>query len=119
MDDSGATDYDASQISINTERCYFLGSMRLPAYGREGSIIHWHSSHTDYLTLSGDLIRLPEHGGGTITVEFTASITKGNSTSTRSFPICIQEDEGYAGYLFAYFTGNSVADEHIFFADTT
>ncbi|MDO9155109.1 MAG: family 43 glycosylhydrolase [Paludibacter sp.] len=46
----------------------------------------------------------------------TATITKGNSTTSKSFEVYVAEDEGFAGYLFTYFTGNAISQEAIRFA---
>jgi hypothetical protein len=116
LSDQEAVAFDASAISLATSKCYFLGAIELPSDGVEGSVIHWHSSNSSLITHNGEVVQLPSQDQGATSVTLTATVVKGNATANQSFDICLNADEGYAGYLFAYFTGNSASQEHIFFA---
>lgn len=116
LNDADAVDADAAGIQLNTARCYYKGKINLPSEGIEGSVVTWVSSEPGLLTHSGDVVGLPANGEEEKQVILTATIQKGASSVSRPFSICINEEEEYTGYLFAYFTGNSSSDENIFFA---
>ncbi|MDD3080242.1 MAG: family 43 glycosylhydrolase [Paludibacter sp.] len=115
--DQEAVESDADDIDINAGKCYYLGQIKLPLEGDEGSTITWKSAESDYLTNSGTVVKLPAKGEGTKTVVLTATISRADASVTKDYNICINEDEGYAGYLWVYFTGNTAyTQENIFFA---
>lgn len=115
--DEEAVLFDANNLSVNDQKNYFLGKVKLPNSGTEGSLINWVSAEPEYLSNLGDVIKLPAKGAGIKTVKLTATLTKGTAIQKRDFDIKINEDEGYAGYLFAYFIGNTAdTHENIFFA---
>ncbi|HLP04663.1 MAG TPA: immunoglobulin-like domain-containing protein, partial [Paludibacter sp.] len=107
LEDAAAAQQDADNISINTNKCYSLGKINLPTVGAEGSLIKWESSAPDFLTVLGDIVKLPAKGQGTKTVTLVATITKGSTTVTKNFDICVKEDDGFVGYLWVYFKGDS------------
>ncbi len=106
---------DANALAIDNGYCRYQ-DIYLPTEGQEGSTITWVSDQPQYLSSTGALITLPETGSGNVTVNLTASISKGSITETRTFEVCIAEDEGYTSYLFAYFTGNTGDEEAIRYA---
>ncbi len=90
------------------------GNLTLPA-SSQGLDVTWSSADTDVITDDGDVTR-PD---ADTTVALTASVTKGAVTLKRTFSAAVRKsaDIGpFAGYTFAYFTGNSVAGENIYFA---
>lgn len=106
---------DIAEIAPDTDRSYYLGKIKLSASGTEGSSVSWKSDKPDFLSHSGEIVRLPAKGEGVLTVTLTATVTNGSTSVEQDFPIRINEEEGYAGYLFAYFTGNAASQEQIFF----
>jgi hypothetical protein len=117
VDDRTSVQNDSASIRIDTNKCYLLGKIALDAFGTEGSAIRWTSGNTNYLTHSGDIVKLPAKGQGGLQVPLTATITKGTASTTKTWNICIHEDEGLEGYLWVYFTGNTAdTQENIFYA---
>lgn len=116
LSDSAAAAYDAHHITLQNDRCFYQGTIHLPATGIEGSTIRWKSSEPDYLTDSGRIIQLNKGGEGARSVALTATVTKGIASSDSVFTLCINEEEPYSAYLFTYFIGNNYAEEQIFFA---
>jgi hypothetical protein len=114
-DDNEAVAADLDEICLD-EVCYFMETIPLPASGRNGSVITWTSSNPEYITDGGQVLQIPAHNAGNLSVTLTALAQRGTATQTRDFPVCIHEDEGYSAYLFAYFTGNSQAQEQLRFA---
>lgn len=115
LSESETVRYDLEKIVLDTEHCYYMGQISLPNMGEEGSIVTWKSDAKEYITDQGEVVKLPSKGSGTKSVTLTATTKNGKEEASKDFLICIQEDEGYAGYLFAYFTGNAVSQEQIFF----
>ncbi|KAA6302750.1 MAG: hypothetical protein EZS26_000920 [Candidatus Ordinivivax streblomastigis] len=113
--DEESVNKDLAALMIDNEHCLYQ-DIDLPEAGAEGSSIAWVSDKPEYLSNEGKLVALPEKGLGNQTVTFIATLTKGEVSVTRSFEICVAEDEGYEAYLFAYFTGNAQAQEQIRFA---
>lgn len=107
--------YDLDNISIDTDKCYFLETIKLPTKGVEGTQISWKSNDTNYITDDGEIIKLPQDSYDNI-ITLTATAQNGSYTEEKEFQICLQKDENFTGYLFAYFTGNDVSQEQIFFA---
>jgi hypothetical protein len=114
---------NAEAVKFDTENLILTGSLNnlrsslaLPTSGFEGSTISWSSSVPELISNSGNLNYLPEKGTGKTAVTLTATITKGSSTQTKSFEIQVAEKEGFAAYLFAYFTGNDISQEACRFA---
>lgn len=114
---------DAQSVSIDSEQLVLNGNLQnlrsnisLPLNGKEGSQIHWTSGDQTFLSNTGVILKRNPKGEGNKKVTLTATITKGSATSTKNFDIYIAEDEGYSAYLFAYFTGNNIAQEAIRFA---
>lgn len=114
---------DAQSVSIDSEELILNGNLQnlrsnlsLPLNGKEGSQIHWTSGDHTFLSNTGVILKRNPKGEGNKKVTLTATITKGTATSTKNFDIYIAEDEGYSAYLFAYFTGNNIAQEAIRFA---
>jgi hypothetical protein len=120
ISDAAAATAAAAALQLNTDRCYYLGELLLPAQGSvEGSAIAWESSDTEYITHTGKIIKLPANGAGTMKVVLTARVTFGSFTETKTFTICLNEEEPYSAYLFAYFGGlqaNGSDKEDILFA---
>jgi hypothetical protein len=115
IDDIVAVASDAEEITVNSG-CYWIQTISLPSSGAEGSSITWISDDTEYVSHSGQIKKLPAKGEGNRNVKLTASVQKGAAVQTKDFTVCINEDEGYRAYLFAYFTGNSGDQEAIRFA---
>ena len=95
------------------------GNLTLPTKGLYDTTITWTSSDPDVITPTGEVSR-PEHGQGDVTVELTATVAKNAVSKRKVFQARVRElpvSEPYAGYFFAYFTGEGRADgEQIYFA---
>jgi putative cell wall-binding protein len=90
------------------------GNITLPA-APAGIGISWSSSDPAVVTTDGVVARPADDQD----VVLTATLTKGEATSTREFVAKVRkaaELGAYEGYAFAYFTGNSLAGENIYFA---
>jgi hypothetical protein len=113
-DDAGAVALDKASLTISGYMDYFYHEIALPASGPEGSDITWQSSSTDY-PVSGGRVKVRDTADFNGTITLTAAISKGASSDTKTFTVTVH-DKNYYGYLFAYFTGNTVAGEQLRFA---
>ncbi|VBB44751.1 Glycosyl hydrolase, family 43 (fragment) [uncultured Paludibacter sp.] len=114
---------DAQSVSIDSLNLALQGNLTnlrsdliLPSSGIEGSTITWNSSNSDVLSNSGRIINRPPKGSGKTKIILTATVTKGTTAVQKTFEVYVAEDEGFVGYLFAYFTGNYITQEAIRFA---
>ncbi|MBN1782641.1 family 43 glycosylhydrolase [bacterium] len=114
-DDRASVERDSTRLTLSGELNNLRTDIALPLQGSEGSAIAWISDRTDFLTDTGQLLQLSAKGSGQVKVLLTATITKGSESAIKVFEIYIAEDEAYAAYLFAYFTGNSGNQEAIRF----
>lgn len=90
------------------------GNLYLPTVGKNGSVIEWTSSHPEYLSTAGEVVK--QNADGKQDVQLTATVRKGSKSATRTFNISVAKKDAYVGYLFAYFNGNSQSQEQICFA---
>jgi hypothetical protein len=116
LDDQSSVNLDADAISLAGNLNNLRTDLTLPVSGAEGSSVTWQSDKSSYLTASGILLKPAPQGGGKLLVTLTATITRGTASTQKKFSVYIAEDEGYSAYLFAYFTGNDIAQEAIRFA---
>lgn len=116
LPDDSVTTADSTSLGLSGNLTKLRSSLSLPDSGDEGSTIIWSSSKPDTLSNGGVIVNRPVHGNGDALVVLTATITKGLSVKTKKFDIYVAEDEGFVGYLFAYFTGNDISQEAIRFA---
>ncbi|MCE6997345.1 family 43 glycosylhydrolase [Saccharothrix sp. S26] len=94
------------------------GHLTLPTTGLNNASVTWSSSAPSVVAPDGVVTR-PANDAGDTAVRLTATVTAGTATVTRTFDLTVRrlpKAEPYAGYAFAYFTGNSVAGEKIYFA---
>ncbi|KAH6957771.1 glycosyl hydrolase [Ilyonectria sp. MPI-CAGE-AT-0026] len=91
------------------------GNLFLPGTASDGLAITWESSDPSIISEDGRVTRQSSDAE----VSLTASISQDNVTRTRvltaSVRAAVALDE-FEGYAFAYFTGNSIAGEKIYFA---
>ncbi|WP_152631131.1 family 43 glycosylhydrolase [Agreia bicolorata] len=90
------------------------GNLTLPTTSN-GVSLAWLSSNPAVVSTDGVVAR---QASGT-SVVLTATLTKGAATATREFTAQVRAaapTAEYEGYAFAYFTGNTLAGENIFFA---
>ncbi|MDA3879896.1 MAG: family 43 glycosylhydrolase [Prolixibacteraceae bacterium] len=111
-----AVETDAKELTLNANINNLPSDIDLPKKGIEGSEISWKSGNTEFLSHDGEIIKLSPKGAGKQPVELTATITKGEASTTKVITVNIAEDEGYSAYLFPYFTGNGPNEEAIHFA---
>lgn len=111
-----STTLDANNLTVNGNINNLRSNLQLTTTGNEGSTITWSSDKPTILNNAGAIINRPAHGTGKQKVVLTATISKGGVSTTKTFDIYVAEDEGFAAYLFAYFTGNNISQEAIRFA---
>lgn len=116
LTDQESVNADAANIVIEGNISLLRSALTLPSSGTEGSLISWQSMNSYYLSNQGGVINRPAHGTGNMVVTLKAVVQKNSATATREFQVVVAEDEGFAAYLFVYFTGNSIAQESIRFA---
>jgi len=107
---------DSAALVLTGNLTNLRSNLTLPVSGTEGSAITWSSSQITYLNNSGVIVNRPAKGAGNLKVNLTATISKNSVSVTKKFDVYVAEDEGFAAYLFAYFTGNNIAQEAIRFA---
>lgn len=107
---------DADSLHLTGNLTNLRSNLTLPGTGAQGSVVSWNSDKPTVLSNTGVIVNRPAKGSGNSTVTLTATITKGGASSQKIFTISVAEDEGFAAYLFAYFTGNNISQEAIRFA---
>lgn len=107
---------DSTNLSIAGNLNLLRSNLSLPVSGMEGSTISWNSNEPTIVSSAGVILNHPAKGSGNAQVTLTATLTKGTIVTTKSFSVVVAEDEGFSGYLFVYFTGNTIAQEAIRFA---
>ena len=117
FDDAQAVDRDSYELSLDGTDA-IRGHVSLPAVGDFGSTITWHSS-SDLVTTTGEVAR-PAYGRPDVTGILTATVSKGASTQTKTFPFTIKarpRTEEMERYFLGYFKGEGISDgEQIMFA---
>ncbi|MFD2686434.1 family 43 glycosylhydrolase [Streptomyces phyllanthi] len=95
------------------------GHLTLPGTGAYGTTVRWTSGEPHIIDATGAVHR-PRPGEGAAFVQLTATVTRGSAEAVRYFDATVPEvpeEQEYAGYLFAYFTGEGTPDgEQIRFA---
>ena len=94
------------------------GNITLPATGPLGSAITWTTSAPDVVTVTGEVTR-PAYGEDDVVVTVTARATNGAEASTFAHRLTVKAAPRAVpttGYVFSYFTGNSIAGEKIYLA---
>ncbi len=112
-EDSAAVQSALSALAV-TNIDDVRGNLTLPGTS-QGLPVTWTTSNASVVTADGVVTRQSADA----TVTLTASITKNAVTSTRAFTATVRKAAQigpFEGYTFAYFTGNSVAGENIYFA---
>ncbi|MFJ3669503.1 family 43 glycosylhydrolase [Streptomyces sp. NPDC090106] len=111
FDDRTATAYAAEALVVhNLDDA--RGNLTLPATGAYGTAVTWSSADPDVVSADGAVHR-PGHGTGATTVALTATVTKGEASTARTFTAHVPElprQEALKGYLFSYFTGEGTSD---------
>ncbi|MDN3027875.1 family 43 glycosylhydrolase [Streptomyces sp. S.PB5] len=88
------------------------GNLTLPAAGDFGTDVSWSSANADVVSAEG-VVHRPAHGDGATTVDLTATVTKGEARTTRTFTAKVPElpeQQALKGYMFSYFTGEGTSD---------
>ncbi|MFI9169337.1 family 43 glycosylhydrolase [Streptomyces lincolnensis] len=111
VDDRTATEQAAQALTVhNLDDA--RGNLTLPARGQYGTEVAWSSAHPDVVSADG-VVHRPAHGEGATTAELTATVTKGEARTTRTFTAKVPElpaREALKGYMFSYFTGEGTSD---------
>ena len=112
-DDGGAAQKALAGITVvNADDV--RGNLTLPT-SADGLPVTWTSSNPAVVSTTGVVAR-PE---ADTTVTLTASVTKGTETRTRDIAVDVRKAVhlgAFEGYTFAYFTGNTLEGENIYFA---
>ncbi|MFE2062470.1 family 43 glycosylhydrolase [Streptomyces sp. NPDC059467] len=111
FDDATATEQAADALTVHNVDDV-RGNLTLPATGAYGTTVTWSSADPDTVSADG-VVHRPAHGDGATTVDLTATVTKGEAHSTRTFAARVPElpaREALKGYMFSYFTGEGTAD---------
>ena len=112
-DDQAIVDAAAAALAI-TNVDDVRGNLTLPG-APTGTEIAWASSTTEIVGTDGVVVR----PAADTDVTLTATLTRNGATATREFVANVRaavELDEFEGYAFAYFTGNSLAGENIYFA---
>ncbi|HZH60642.1 MAG TPA: LamG-like jellyroll fold domain-containing protein, partial [Metabacillus sp.] len=122
--DEQVVELDASNLTVtNTDNV--KGNLSLPVSGEEGSLITWESSKPEIVKGSSEAAENNKMLGwvtrpvSNTEVTLTATISKGNAETTKSFNLNVIKDPGkltYDAYFFSYFTGEYEGGEEISFA---
>jgi len=116
LSDLTSAQQDSMSLTLAGNLNLLRSNLVLTTSGIQGSTISWSSNNAAVLSNAGVIVSRPVKGSGNTTVIMTASIKKGSVTITKPFNVIVAEDEGFSGYLFAYFTGNTGDQESIRFA---
>ncbi|MGW6908678.1 family 43 glycosylhydrolase [Streptomyces sp. NPDC054940] len=111
FDDRTATEQAAEALTVHNLDDV-RGNLTLPATGTYGTDVTWSSATPDVIAADG-VVHRPAHDEGATTVELTATVTKGEASTTRAFTAKVPElpkHEALKGYMFSYFTGEGTAD---------
>ncbi|SNX56066.1 glycosyl hydrolase family 43 [Streptomyces sp. TLI_55] len=111
FDDKTATEQAAEALTVHNLDDV-RGNLTLPADGDYGTKVAWSSASSDVITDDG-VVHRPAHGAGATTVDLTATVTKGEASTTRTFTAKVPElpkQEALKGYMFSYFTGEGTSD---------
>jgi hypothetical protein len=119
LSDQARVQSDADSLVLRGNIKNLRSNLLLPTTGAQGCSITWISSQPTMVSSSGVIIHRPVHGSGNATIHFTATIALGSSSLQKTFTVSLAEDEGFAAYLFAFFTGNNISQEAIRFATST
>ena len=109
--------YDAEHLTV-TNIDDVRGNLTLPVTGPRGSAITWTSSSPGVVSATGDVTR-PAYGQDAATVTLTATATNGDDQASHAYTATVPALPRTApktGYVFSYFTGDTVAGEKIYFA---
>lgn len=94
LSDDQITAQDRANLDVQFETGdsinFVTQDITLPSEGANGSDITWESDDTVYLENSGKVNR-PAFGSGNIVITLIATITKGESTTTKTFTLTIIE----------------------------
>lgn len=102
--DAQITSAVSSELSLG-DTSAVTSNLTLPVEGARNSVITWASSNAAIVSTSG-VIKRPAYGAGDALVTLTATITKGTSTTTKSFVIAVREETA-GGLIARYaFDGN-------------
>lgn len=111
LDDTAATRQAADALTVhNLDDA--RGNLTLPADGAYGTSVTWSSADPDTVSADG-VVHRPAHGEGATTIGLTATVTKGEASTTRVLTAKVPElpaKEALKGYMFSYFTGEGTAD---------
>lgn len=112
-DDAGAAQRAVDAITVvNADDA--RGNLTLPTTAEELPV-SWTSSNPAVVSPTGVVARQEVD----TTVTLTASVTKGSATRTRDIVVNVRKAVhlgAFEGYTFAYFTGNTIEGENIYFA---
>ena len=124
IDDVLQADYDALEIFNASD---IRGNITLPSEGKYGSKITWKSDNTEVITdkatkndgYADTPAGVVKRGSSDEKVKLTATLSFDGDKKTKEFQVTVKAKPSVkktTDYLFAYFTGNTVSGENIYFA---
>jgi len=120
LPDPAASDkvaYDAEHVTVANLGAV-RGNLTLPTSGRYGSAITWASSDPQVVSETGEVTR-PAYGRDVVDVTLTATAALGDESASRTYTAHVEPMPRHVpttSYMYAYFTGDSLAGEKIYFA---
>ena len=88
------------------------GHLHLPVAGENGTTLSWTSSNPSVIGTDG-IVNRAAPGGETYSVTLTATVTKGQATTSKTFTATVPPLISLApfeGYFFTYFTGEGTSN---------
>ncbi len=110
-DDTAATTLAARELTVH-HLDDVRGNLTLPTAGSHRTAVRWASDEPSVIDATG-LVHRPKHGKGPRTVELTATVTRGEARTRRTFTATVPalpKKRKYTGYAFSYFTGEGTSD---------
>lgn len=89
LSDEDAVNEGLEWLSLNGSTDVFT-NMQLPTFSMENTQVTWESSNPAYLRGDGKLMKRPAWNEGSLTVTLTATVTKGNVSKTKAFPVTVK-----------------------------
>ncbi len=114
--DQDAVDVAAASLIVNNINDV-RGDLVLPTSVGSNVSVSWASANTAVVTADGRVDR-PAHGQAAASVVLTATLTRGSASTVKTFTAAVPalpEAVDPEAYMFAYFTGDTVAGEKIYF----
>lgn len=114
--DQDAVDIAAASLVVNNVNDV-RGDLVLPTSAGSNVAVSWASADPAVIATDGRVSR-PAHGEPAVSVDLTATLTRGDATAVVVFPASVPalpETVDPEAYMFTYFTDNTIEGEKIYF----